>query len=60
MFHDAFKYYNSTMLVTSSIIVNTRVLALLLTKGHSSQLLEDKYYKLQNRKNVYILWGLGF
>ena len=59
MFHDAFKYYNSTMLVTSSIIVNTRVLAPLLAKGHTSQLPEEDKLYIQVAEQKECLYSMG-
>ena len=48
------------MLVTSSIIVNTRLLALLLAKGHSSQLLEeDKHYTQAAEQKEHLYYSMG-
>jgi len=47
------------MLVTSSIIVNTRVLAPLLAKGHSSQLLEEDKHYIQVAEQKECLYSMG-
>ena len=47
------------MLVTSSIIVNTRVLALLLAKGHTSQLLEEDKHYIQVAEQKECLYSMG-